>query len=309
LEGGAGQDTYQFGTTGTGRAFRAVDLGVDQIQFEVGADRISLDPKTFTAGTSVAVVENDVQVETQAEFVIYSRATGRLFYNQNGAAAGLGEGALFATLLNKPQLTAADLLGTSSQPGALVGTAGNDRLQGKAANDRLLGLAGQDRLNGGAGDDLLEGGLGRDLLTGGIGADQFLYAGNSRLEALANSLLRAPDRITDFDPTAGDRIRIDQDGSLETTETVKGLYNAGSQKAETLVAALRTAFGSESPSGALKPHEAVLFTWRNKTYLGVNDGTARLNASRDLLVEVSGLTWMPGDAGQTRLTVSDYFVS
>ncbi|MFM7423989.1 MAG: calcium-binding protein, partial [Elainella sp.] len=46
LEGGAGQDTYQFGTTGTGRAFRAVDLGVDQIQFEVGADRISLDPKT-----------------------------------------------------------------------------------------------------------------------------------------------------------------------------------------------------------------------------------------------------------------------
>jgi hypothetical protein len=42
--------------------------------------------------------------------LIYSSSTGNLFYNQNGAAAGLGAGSQFATLSANLALTANDFL-------------------------------------------------------------------------------------------------------------------------------------------------------------------------------------------------------
>ena len=75
-------------------------------------------------------------------------------------------------------------------------TAGADHLRGTAQNDVIDALSGRDTLTGSAGDDVLTGGRGFDRLTGGAGADHFVLTTPGR------------DRVTDFDPTEGDRIDL-----------------------------------------------------------------------------------------------------
>ncbi|CAD5955919.1 hypothetical protein PCC9214_02862 [Planktothrix tepida] len=48
----------------------------------------------------------DALAATSAADIVYNTATGGLFYNQNGTAAGFGTGSQFLTLTNKPALTA-----------------------------------------------------------------------------------------------------------------------------------------------------------------------------------------------------------
>ncbi|WRH68660.1 MAG: hypothetical protein RSE13_11160 [Planktothrix sp. GU0601_MAG3] len=80
-------------------------------------DQIVLDKTTFTsissiAGTGFSVASEFATVTTDAlaaisdATIVYNSTTGGLFYNQNGTAAGLGTGAKFLTLTNKPVLTA-----------------------------------------------------------------------------------------------------------------------------------------------------------------------------------------------------------
>ena len=117
LNGGAGNDTL-VGNVGadrfvfdSGAAFNSADLGVDIIQFfSVGIDTIVLDQTTFGAinNTDIGIVANDNAATISNELITYSVATGNLFFNQNGAAAGLGTGDQFATLGNSPVLSAAD---------------------------------------------------------------------------------------------------------------------------------------------------------------------------------------------------------
>jgi hypothetical protein len=58
----------------------------------------------------LAVVDDDL-VDTKDEFIVYSSESGKLFYNQNGIAAGLGTGAAFVDLFNQPTtLTPADFI-------------------------------------------------------------------------------------------------------------------------------------------------------------------------------------------------------
>jgi Ca2+-binding RTX toxin-like protein len=56
----------------------------------------------------ITFVDSDLAAETSNGLIVYSRATGNLFYNQNGAQIGLGTGALFATLDGNPLLTVSD---------------------------------------------------------------------------------------------------------------------------------------------------------------------------------------------------------
>jgi Ca2+-binding RTX toxin-like protein len=83
----------------------------------VAEDKIKLtsyEPSATVFGSSLkfAAVANDAAVATNAATIVYSKATGNLFFNPNGAEAGLGtDGAQFATLSNKPQtLTAINFL-------------------------------------------------------------------------------------------------------------------------------------------------------------------------------------------------------
>lgn len=105
LRGGAGRDSFVFNSD---RAFNTADLGIDRIlDFARGSDRIVLDQTTFgnLDISQIAIVDNDALAATSAGLITYSRATGSLFFNQNGAAEGFGTGRQFATLQNNPALT------------------------------------------------------------------------------------------------------------------------------------------------------------------------------------------------------------
>jgi len=124
LNGGAGNDTLTGGIGvdkfiyNTNTAFTTSAVGVDTItDFTIAqGDKIVLDKTTFpkissVAGTGFSInsefakVNSDAVAATRAADIVYNTATGGLFYNQNGTAAGLGTGAKFLTLTNKPVLT------------------------------------------------------------------------------------------------------------------------------------------------------------------------------------------------------------
>ncbi|CAD5976958.1 Ig-like domain-containing protein [Planktothrix agardhii] len=120
LTGGLGADKFIYNTNA---AFTTTALGVDSItDFTIAqGDLIVLDKTTFTsissiAGTGFSVatefakVTTDALAATSAADIVYNSTTGGLFYNQNGTAAGLGTGAQFLTLTNKPALTATQFL-------------------------------------------------------------------------------------------------------------------------------------------------------------------------------------------------------
>jgi Ca2+-binding RTX toxin-like protein len=122
LTGNAGNDTLTGGTNNdrfnfvSSSAFVDSNFGLDTISdFVVNRDKIVLSKTTFAALTSgignsfsqasdFSVVANDSLVAASNAFIVYSSGTGRLFYNQNGSAAGLGTGANFAILSRNPIL-------------------------------------------------------------------------------------------------------------------------------------------------------------------------------------------------------------
>ncbi|MEH2327257.1 MAG: choice-of-anchor Q domain-containing protein [Nostoc sp.] len=117
LTGGADSDRFLYSS---GRAFISSDFGSDMLtDFTSGSDKLVLSKKTFTALSSIVgnglsqasnftTVDDDDLAATSNAFLVYSRSSGSLYYNQNGNAAGLGTGAEFINLLNIPTLTTAD---------------------------------------------------------------------------------------------------------------------------------------------------------------------------------------------------------
>jgi Ca2+-binding RTX toxin-like protein len=118
LTGGAGADKFVF-SGGVVSASTAVSLlfGIDTIaDFTTGADKLVLSQSTFSAISSTAGaianfanVANDSLVEGSAAAIVYSQASGKLFYNQNAGMTGFGDGGgQFATLSGLPTLAASD---------------------------------------------------------------------------------------------------------------------------------------------------------------------------------------------------------
>ncbi len=99
LTGGSGNDRFHYVT---GSAFATSQIGLDRItdfkRVAGDTDKILLSRTTFNAGTSFASVSSDALAAISAAYITFSKATGNLFYNQNGGAAGLGTGGQFATL-------------------------------------------------------------------------------------------------------------------------------------------------------------------------------------------------------------------
>jgi Ca2+-binding RTX toxin-like protein len=99
LTGGSGDDQFVFGN---GAGFNLGDLGCDTItdftRSSGNTDRFILSQSTFAAGVTFASVSNDAQAETSTAQITFSTGSGRLFYNENGSAAGFGSGGHFATI-------------------------------------------------------------------------------------------------------------------------------------------------------------------------------------------------------------------
>ncbi|MDZ8262316.1 FG-GAP-like repeat-containing protein [Nostoc sp. ChiQUE01b] len=117
LVGGAGADSFVYNTDA---AFDLTAVDVDAIaDFNSSqGDKIILDKTTFSAIASTAGTgfsnKSDFQIisnaETSTAKIIYDAFRGQLFYNQNGSAAGFGNGGLFATLTGAPTLSASDFV-------------------------------------------------------------------------------------------------------------------------------------------------------------------------------------------------------
>ena len=210
----------------------------------------------------------------------------------------------------KPDIGAFEFSGTGGS-GASTGGSSNLTLTGTDKNDVLNGAGGRDRLTGKGGNDVLIGRANADTLTGNLGADFFVYSGTSQAAALAGSRTSNLDRITDFNFAQGDRFQLDYDNNRATSERPRGLFHAGAIKADSLTNAVKAAYldKNQRTSGSqnLGANEAVFFNWQSRTYLSVNNGTKSFTASQDLVADVTGIRFKPGDATAGVLSTSNYF--
>ncbi|MBD2465832.1 DUF4347 domain-containing protein [Oscillatoria sp. FACHB-1407] len=177
--------------------------------------------------------------------------------------------------------------------------------------NQILGTRGRDVLLGDGGSNTIIGHGAADVLTGGGGGDRFTFRGVSQSDAFLNSRFRAVDRITDFKVLEGDRLQLDYDNNLSTSNRPRGLFNAGQVTGRNLIAAARSAFADKNwrtrGRQALRPNEAVLFKWNRRTYLSVND-RSRGFSNRDLLIDVTGITMPRRDVMAGVLPVNNYFI-
>jgi Ca2+-binding RTX toxin-like protein len=127
LQGGIGNDTFNGGLGadvfmfGGNRVTTVSSLGIDNISsFTLNSDKIQLSRDVFTAinvpvgnslGSNFISVANDTFVALQSAVIVYSQATGSLFYNSNGLLSGLGaNGSQFAILPAGLSLSASDFI-------------------------------------------------------------------------------------------------------------------------------------------------------------------------------------------------------
>ncbi len=119
LGGGGGMDIFTYSGLLLGATTTTDLFGVDSIvDFTSNQDKISLSKAIFSAITSAAgtamddnfiTVNDDSLVDTQSAAIVYSLGSGGLFYNQNGATAGLGtNGGEFANIFGSASLVASD---------------------------------------------------------------------------------------------------------------------------------------------------------------------------------------------------------
>jgi Ca2+-binding RTX toxin-like protein len=117
LTGGDGATFFGFDT---GSAFSAADIGTNLVQNFGANDSIVLDVTVFTTLTSAiggplsasefAVVDSDEAAALSDALIVYGANSGELYYNANGAEAGFGTGAQFATIEGAPALDATNFV-------------------------------------------------------------------------------------------------------------------------------------------------------------------------------------------------------
>jgi Ca2+-binding RTX toxin-like protein len=114
LTGGDGLDRFIYGATGT-----AVETGTDTItDFERNTDFVVLSRPVFGLTTAngsplnageFQSVADDTQAANSAARIVFSRGSGSLFYNTDGAIAGFGTGGSFAKLTGVNNLASSDI--------------------------------------------------------------------------------------------------------------------------------------------------------------------------------------------------------
>ncbi|EYD74492.1 hemolysin-type calcium binding protein [Rubellimicrobium mesophilum DSM 19309] len=208
LDGGAGQDTLDFGggpavvvsltdpTRNKGTALGDVYTGFEAIIGSSGADTLVGNGANNTlhgrdgadildGGAGADRLEggggNDTYVLTGAGDTLVELAAGGT--DQVNSAVSLTLGAQLENLV---------LTGSSAVSG--TGNSLANRLTGNMANNTLAGAGGSDLLIGSGGQDTLSGGAAKDTLTGGLGNDVFVFS----------SPTEAGDVITDFHNVSGD---------------------------------------------------------------------------------------------------------
>jgi Ca2+-binding RTX toxin-like protein len=193
-----------------------------------------------------------------------------------------------------------DVIGTN-QSDVITGDGQANILSGNAGNDSINGGLGNDSLTGGFGKDTLNGGSGVDTLTGNTDEDTFVFQfGQSTI-----SDLTLPDRITDF--------------AIKTDKIGLSFLPSSFTRAANSTATTRTALATQvftDANGLLGRNQPLLANSAALvqvtagaiagTYLLINDSTATLSFTNDLLVNITGFSGaLPGFGNIT--PVSHFF--
>jgi Ca2+-binding RTX toxin-like protein len=185
-----------------------------------------------------------------------------------------------------------------------IGTSG--AISGTIRNDDRIGTAAADSLTGSSGNDYIDGRAGVDTLTGGLGSDRFGFW-------YGQSSIATPDRITDFQ-IGTDKIDLfsSTGGTLSSPSAfTRAADNSTASTLSTLASAVFTdANGAAAGNQALAVNGAVLVTATNPaiagTYLLINDATAVLSSSIDLMINITSFTGTLPAVGS--LSVGSMFV-
>jgi Ca2+-binding RTX toxin-like protein len=120
LTGGAGNDVFSFQSPAGHVGYDAAVIGTSTItDFASGSDTISISSCLIGGfgyygvlqAADFASVSNEAEFNTAASSdakIIYNSSNGSLFFNANGATAGLGNGSQFATVQGAPALSIND---------------------------------------------------------------------------------------------------------------------------------------------------------------------------------------------------------
>ncbi|MBI4785145.1 MAG: VCBS repeat-containing protein [Oscillatoriophycideae cyanobacterium NC_groundwater_1537_Pr4_S-0.65um_50_18] len=199
-------------------------------------------------------------------FTPTSDFTGAASFNYTVSDGGLID-------IGKVTVNVASVAGINRNGGngrdTLNGGLGRDTLNGGNGDDILNGGAGGDTLLGGNGNDTLVGGAGGDLLTGDNGSDTFRFA-------LSDSLLANFDRITDL------QIGTDIiDGP--TTVSAANVAELGAVTSLT-----QAGLSGVLTGGSFGANQAATFSFGDRTFLALNNGSAGFQAASDGVIEITG---------------------
>ncbi|QYO62156.1 bluetail domain-containing putative surface protein [Leptolyngbya sp. 7M] len=120
-----------------------------------------------------------------------------------------------------------------------------------------------------------------------------------------------PGSVEEFRFSQGDKFQLDFDDNLNSSDRPRSLFNAGRVKGRTLEQAAKNAYRDKDQATEnaqkLLANQAVFFNWRGGTYLSVNDRSQEFAANQDLLINVTGIQFKPGDTRNGTLNVANYF--
>ena len=319
LDGGSGDD-YVSGEIGNDNFFGS--LGSDFFNGGAGTDvaNYSRFGSSITLLPTGAILKSGgardqlFQVETIIANAGFSNNTIDASSAASPASINVNLGALTNNLqvVGGPVLTFTvtnfdDVIGTN-QSDVITGDGQANILSGNAGNDSINGGLGNDSLTGGLGNDTLNGGSGIDTLTGNADTDTFVFQfGGSTI-----SDLTLPDRITDF-AIGTDRIDL-----LLSTGAATGAPLSFTRAANS-TAATRTALATQvftdangllASNQALAANSAALVQVTAGaiagTYLLINDSTATLSSTNDLLINITGFSGALPGLGS--IPVASFFV-
>ena len=125
-------------------------------------------------GSSVTTPQGTTATADQqpdGSYTIRNDGPGQISVQTNGATTLVPVGQTITT-------PAPDPCAGPPPAGAIVGTAGNNKLTGTNGNDVIFGLAGNDTIDAGKGNDLICAGNGNDTAKGGDGDDRLDLGAN-----------------------------------------------------------------------------------------------------------------------------------
>jgi hypothetical protein len=180
---------------------------------------------------------------------------------------------------------------------ALAGTTTGSKVDASAATGKLsvIGSTKNDTLIGGSAADTLQGAVAgtanqADTLTGGAGADKFVFTSVTGATFFALSAgTSAVTKITDF--VAGlDKFDFITTGTAFSSATVANAQTIATAADLTAVYAGITAIAASTATAASTVVVTVSAGGAAGTYLYVNDATAGVSNTADMLVNITGVS-------------------